>query len=314
MEAAGPGSAGLWHAALFHRGVAEFETKACGFAETAVRAGAAVLVVGLGSSLDRLRTRLGGLRDRVTWADVTSIGANPGRLIHEISQFADQHSGRAIWCVQQAAWPARPAQELWEVLRHEALLNLALADAPVHVLCPYDDGLPGEMTACARATHPLIGRDGRWRPSPVYRRDPGRPFPAACDQPLPPPPAVADVLPYDDDLATVRRLVRAHARAAGLPPSRAGDLEIAIGELTANTLTHARGHGTVTLWATGGEVICQVSDDGHITDPLAGRLRPGPEAAGGGRGLWLVHQVCDLVEVRSNLAGTTIRVHLRVTS
>jgi hypothetical protein len=55
MELTGPSSSGLWHAALFHRGAREFETAAWGFAETAVRAGAAVLIVGLDSTLGRLR-------------------------------------------------------------------------------------------------------------------------------------------------------------------------------------------------------------------------------------------------------------------
>ena len=32
----------------------------------------------------------------------------------------------------------------------------------------------------------------------------------------------------------------------------------------------------------------------------------------GGKGLWLVNQVCDLVEVRSNPDGTTICLHMRL--
>ena len=51
-------------------------------------------------------------------------------------------------------------------------------------------------------------------------------------------------------------------------------------------------------------------DSGWITDPLAGRIRHGPDDRG--HGLWLVNQVCDLVEIRtSKAAGTVIRLHLR---
>ena len=60
---------------------------------------------------------------------------------------------------------------------------------------------------------------------------------------------------------------------------------------------------------TGAEVLCQVHDSGRITDPLAGRVRHGPDDRG--HGLWLVNQVCDLVELRSGDAGTTVRIHLR---
>jgi hypothetical protein len=32
----------------------------------------------------------------------------------------------------------------------------------------------------------------------------------------------------------------------------------------------------------------------------------------GGNGLWLVNQVCDLVQARTGQAGTTIRLHMRL--
>lgn len=305
------GSSEFWHAALFHRDAAEMETHARLFAEDAARSGAAVLVLGPASSLSGLRARLDGLGDRVTWADTADVGANPGQLISAISRFAQLHPGRAIWCVQQAAWPARPAEELWEVLRHEALLNVALAEVPLRVLCPYDFGLPRDLIACAEATHPVICPAGHFLPSARYR-DSGGLVPPECDRPLPPPPADARVLAYAEDLGTVRRLVLLRAQAAGLAHDRASDLEIAVGELVANTLAHAGGPGELAVWTTAEEVICQVTDAGYIADPLAGRLRPAPAAARGGRGLWLVNQLCDLVQVRSSQDGTTVRVHMRL--
>jgi anti-sigma regulatory factor (Ser/Thr protein kinase) len=249
----------------------------------------------------------------VTWADASEWGANPGRLISAISWFAQQYPGRPTWCLQQAAWPSRPAEEMWEVLRHEALLNTALAGAPVHMLCPYDMSLPRELISGAEATHPVISPQGRFQPSPRFHHDVRGLVPAECDSPLAPPPGGARMLVYADDLRTVRHIVSAQAAVAGLPPSRAGDLLIAVGELAANTLAHSPGHGTLAIWTTGTEIICQVSDAGYISDPLAGRLRPAPEAARGGRGLWLVHQLCDLVQVRTGPGGTTVRVHMRVT-
>jgi phosphate/sulfate permease len=39
---------------------------------------------------------------------------------------------------------------------------------------------------------------------------------------------------------------------------------------------------------------------------LVGRRRP-PVSQSGGRGHWLVNQMCDLVQVRSSRAGTTVR-------
>jgi anti-sigma regulatory factor (Ser/Thr protein kinase) len=119
------------------------------------------------------------------------------------------------------------------------------------------------------------------------------------------------MLRYRAGLAGVRDFTAARARRAGLPPHRVNDLVIAVAELTANTLAHTSGPGTLTLWITDDEVICQVQDQGQITDPLAGRVRPAPDAPGGGRGLWVVHQVCDRVEIRTGPAGTTVRLYMR---
>jgi anti-sigma regulatory factor (Ser/Thr protein kinase) len=305
---------GVWHAALPYRTSGELEAAACEFAADAARTGAALFIACDSPSLGPIRAQLSNVGDHVTWTDVPGPGANPGQLIYAINRFAAEHPGRPAWCLQEAAWPSRTDDELWEVIRYEALLNLALG-TQVRVMCPYYAGLPPEVISCAQVTHPLTATDGRWRPSPGYRHQ-HAPFtiPSACDQPLPPPQEGAQVISFRHDLAGVRGMVSAEARAAGLSPSRASDLLLAIGELIANTLAHTSGPGALTMWATGDAVVCQVSDGGHITDPLAGQLRPGPAQEGGGRGLWVVHQVCDLVQVRSSPAGTTIRVHMRLGS
>jgi anti-sigma regulatory factor (Ser/Thr protein kinase) len=130
-------------------------------------------------------------------------------------------------------------------------------------------------------------------------------------RPLSTPPDEAEALQYSTSLTAVRAFTAAQAHRAGLPPHRVSDLVIAVAELAANTLAHTRGSGTVTFWVTDDEIVCQVQDQGQITDPLAGKVRPAPDASGGGRGLWLVHQVCDQVEIRSGKAGTTVRIHMR---
>jgi anti-sigma regulatory factor (Ser/Thr protein kinase) len=124
------------------------------------------------------------------------------------------------------------------------------------------------------------------------------------------PPDGAEVLRYRADLAEARKFTAARARRAGLPPGRANDLVIAVAELAANTLVHTSGPGTLTIWVTDDEIICQVHDQGQITNPHAGMARPAPDAPGGGRGLWAVYQVCDQVEISTGQAGTTVRVHI----
>ena len=130
-------------------------------------------------------------------------------------------------------------------------------------------------------------------------------------QPLASPPNDVMRHTYRADLSQVRALVLQQARTAGLTEGRANDLVLAVSEVAANTLRHTQSAGTLTMWRHSGEVVCEVQDEGTITDPLAGQRRPGPDATGG-HGLWLVYQVCDLVEVRSDATGTTIRMHMAI--
>jgi anti-sigma regulatory factor (Ser/Thr protein kinase) len=129
--------------------------------------------------------------------------------------------------------------------------------------------------------------------------------------PLPPPVDDATYLAYRSDLAKVRALVLQQARAAGLSESRANDLVLAVSEVAANTLRHTESAGMLTIWLEAGEIVCEITDEGTISDPLAGQRKPGPDADGG-HGLWLVYQVCDVVELRSDEIGTTIRMHMGI--
>jgi len=120
----------------------------------------------------------------------------------------------------------------------------------------------------------------------------------------------AETLGYETSLRQARDLVASHGAALGMAAERITNLVIAAGEITANTLRHTSAGGRLWVWHTGEEIICQVQDQGWITDPLAGRQRHSPEDSG--HGLWVVNQMCDLVEIRtSQAAGTIIRLHMR---
>ena len=116
---------------------------------------------------------------------------------------------------------------------------------------------------------------------------------------------------YRTDLSYLRSLVLRHAREAGLTEGRANDLVLAVSEVAANTLRHTRSPGTLRIWRAHDELICEIHDEGVITDPEAGQRMP-PPGATGGHGLWLVRQVCDLVELRSGEGGTTVRMHMTI--
>jgi anti-sigma regulatory factor (Ser/Thr protein kinase) len=114
---------------------------------------------------------------------------------------------------------------------------------------------------------------------------------------------------YTTNLSEVRALAEKQARMAGLPDDRVVDFVIAVSEVAGNTVRHAKSPGSIEIWSDGDEVICEIRDDGVIADPQAGRSPPSSDASGG-HGLWLVHQVCDRVELHSDKDGTVIRMHM----
>jgi len=117
---------------------------------------------------------------------------------------------------------------------------------------------------------------------------------------------------YTTNLSEVRALAEKHARMAGLPEPRVADFVIAVSEIAANTVAHARSQGSMEIWSDADEIVCEIRDSGIITSPLASLRAPSPAAAG--HGLWIVQQVCDRVELHSDEHGTVVRLHMSVRS
>ena len=302
-------AAGLQHAALLYRSPEELTSAAGPFVQHGAAADGAILVALPPPSLAILSEALGGFESSVTVIDMADAGANPGRLIPLLHTFARSHAGQSLRILQEPAWPSRSRPELAEVIKHEMLLSLALAGLQVQVLCPYSADLPADVLAGAMAAHPAVaGQDG-WTRNLAYQRDvPGDDRNWSLD----PPPPGAPSMTYRAEQSEARKFAAEQARLAGVTERRVVDVIIAVGELTGNTLAHTFGPGTLTTWAAADEFICQITDSGELTDPLAGRIRPDPAATGRGRGLWVAHQVCDLLEVRSGRGGSLFRAHFRL--
>jgi anti-sigma regulatory factor (Ser/Thr protein kinase) len=158
----------------------------------------------------------------------------------------------------------------------------------------------------ARRNHPHVLERGEWTRSGTYAR--AIPGPA----PLPPPAVEPTELRFTyGDLAGLRDFVARTAEHEGVDQERIGDLVLAVDELATNSLRYARGGGVLRTWRENGALLVEVADDGHIADPLAGRDCPGASEMSG-RGLYLVNQVCDLVQLRSSPDGSVVRVHMHL--
>src|SRR5215831_18424356 len=228
-----PGGGVLRHAAFFYRGQPEYAAAIVAIIQAGLAAGEPALVAVPGIKARVIRDRLDDGPGEVVFTDMAELGRNPARIIPEVRAFTDKHPGQRVRFVGEPIWPERSATEICETTRHEALLNLAFAQAPMTILCLYDaPGLAGSVLTDARRTHQQPAASGAtgqtWRDN----------LPPGCDRPLCPPPAGAEALAYDTDLASVRRLVAGHARRAGLTGDRTIDLVLAVNEIAANTISH----------------------------------------------------------------------------
>jgi anti-sigma regulatory factor (Ser/Thr protein kinase) len=301
---------GFRHEAFLYVDQRDFLAGAAAFIQAAVSAGEPILVAVDAAKSTALRTLVDGEADNVEFADIGAVGRNPARVIPLMQGFIDQHNGTSAGLrgICETVWADRRPEEFVECRRSELLLNEAFGDAVgLWLLCPYDSSALGRVVIDdAHVTHPFIDRAGQSNASRHYQS--GQ-VAAVLDEPLPPPPEDAVVVEFSgDDLARVRRLATQHAVAAGLE-DRATDLALAASELATNSVLHAGGEGALRLWHEDRALVIEVSDRGHLDDRLVGRRQPARGQLGG-RGLWLVNQVSDLVQIRSAPSGTTVRIHL----
>jgi anti-sigma regulatory factor (Ser/Thr protein kinase) len=300
------------HEALFYQGTEGFLDGVAPFIREGAEAGEAVLVVVDAAKIGLLRERLNGQADRVRFADMAEVGVNPARIIPAWRAFVLEASraNRPFRGVGEPIWPGRTPAELVECHLHEALLNVAFEDGPPWwLLCPYDtDALAPEVVAEAKRTHPHVVAGGHRRPG----RFGGVRAVTVLDDPLPEPGAPPHVLSFGPaSLVAVRRFVSRQAHDAGLGFDRASELVLAVNEVATNSLRHGGGAGTLRIWGEDGVLVCEVEDSGRIEEPMVGRQIP-PADVPGGRGLWIVNQVCELVQIRSSEGRAVVRMHVRI--
>ena len=293
------------HEALIYGDPTQLLAVAVPFISTAVAAGEPVLVAVRRTNAELLEAELGPDAEGVGFVAMEEVARNPTRIVPFWRDFLDAQGGRPARGIGEPVWPGREGAEIDECRRHEHLLNLAFPPAArLSLLCPYDgSALPDELLAAVSRSHQAVLRDGSREVSDSYLRE--------CDcygGKLPRHPADAEVFRYDRvRLSALRRRVRRAAGEAGIGPRRTADLVAAASELAANSVAHGGGAGTMYVWRERDRLLIDFEDRGTIEEPLAGRLHPATDQRGG-RGLWLVNQLCDLVQIRSGALGTTVRM------
>ncbi|MFB4319710.1 anti-sigma factor RsbA family regulatory protein [Actinomadura sp. 21ATH] len=314
------------HRVLPYDGMDDYLAGALPFLRAGAASGDRVLAVTPVAAGLLLRGELGAAAAGIEFHESAAWYSHPARTLAGCLDMADaaEREGRRLRILGEPGWNGRPAPEVLEWQRTEALVNVAFAGTATAILCPYARSLPAGVVASSRRTHPESVRGVTAVRNPGYL-DPWT-FSARCDgEPLPAPPPDAESMALDrPDLYWLRAYAGDFARRAGLPAGDVQRLLVAATEVVTNAVRHGAPPMTLTMWTdpADGSVVCQVTDAGRWPAAAGHGLvpprSPGPpgaargNAAGPGRfGLWAVRLLCSAVQIRTGEQGTTVRLRLR---
>jgi anti-sigma regulatory factor (Ser/Thr protein kinase) len=288
------------HDALTYSGEDDFVRRAGHFLSTGLALGEPALLISDPRRLWAVREVIGTTSRDLRLIDTTADARNPAVLLSVLCSFADQADGRRCRGLGDIARPGLSDALAAEQQLHELLLNTPVANNwNMWMACSYDTSLlTADDVESVLANHP------------AQRVDMTNVLAAKFGSELPARPGDTESFPVNGrDLSTVRAIVRTAATMAGLDEDRADNFVYAVNEVVTNSIRHAGGAAEMALWMADGDLVCEVQDGGHIADPLTGRIPPGLSQTSG-RGLWMVNQLCDLVQVRSPARGTCVRMYI----
>jgi anti-sigma regulatory factor (Ser/Thr protein kinase) len=294
----------LRHEALPYDGRAQFVACCSSLVTDALTADHRPLVLAEEAKLGDVRDALGADSDDVTFVATDEHGRNPNRLTALLDSFQTADGDRRAVGISEPVNAGRSSAALAEAQLGENLVNVAaLSSWALDLICLYDrESLDAEILDGMRRAHPVVRGE---RENTLYDPDLAA---SMFRAPLPPAPqGAASMDVARSALGDFRAFVRGFADACHVPAERTADLVLAANEVVTNSLRHGGGTCQATLWQEDSAMVCDVRDDGHITDPVVGRLPPSPDAVSG-RGLWLANHLCDVVQIRSSPSGTTVRL------
>ncbi|MFD3546759.1 anti-sigma factor RsbA family regulatory protein [Streptomyces sp. NPDC058655] len=313
----------LTHQGLVYGSDREFLDATVPFCLDGLHRDDAVLAVTTGGNIDLLRQALGDAAPHVAFVTADDWYQFPGRTLSAYYRYVDRHTAgrprRQVRVIGEPVWHGRDELETREWTRYESAINIAFASCPAWIVCPYDTRrLPEAVVADARRTHPQLvagpgarasghylpptSPDGAWSGGAREEVPAAEPVPGR---------AVASMR-FGADLGEARSFVSATAVSLGMSPSGAQRLVLAVNEVATNVVQHGGGSGEVVLERTGHRIVCDVTGPGRTgADWYEGYLPPDP-AHGRGHGLWVVRQLCELVEIDARHGGTSVRLHVNV--
>ena len=309
-----PADGSMAHRALLYTDEPEFRAAVGAFVHEGLDRREPILAAVPAGQLAWLRGELGGDVPAVEFADAARFYRRQGQATRATLDWLRRHAGdgQRVRVIAGPAVARRTPAEAADYLRMEAAANVVYQPFPVSVLCPYDvSALPGDLRPGVEQTHPELLQGDRVVPSPAFA-DPRifiRDFSAVA-----PPPLTSASIGFGrrEDLAGVRRFLRAQLAQAGFGDKAAALLVAAAAEVVTNALMHGTAPRRLWVYTEGPMLVCHVRDGGPgFADPLAAYLAPDRHATHG-HGLWLGRQACDCLEAATDGTGTHVRLLTRL--
>jgi anti-sigma regulatory factor (Ser/Thr protein kinase) len=303
---------GYFHETAFYDSDEEFLAVVVPFFADAVAAGEPA-VAAFGARNQRLVRDALGAGSGVRFLDGDAQYLRPAVAIRQYREMLADYVAAGAGQIRVAGDVPHPGVGVgWDWwARYEATVNRAYDDFPIWGLCPYDTrSTPADVIDDVWRTHPHVARPDGHIPNPRFE-DPvgflaGRS--AQWHDPLEAGPAV--IVLADPAPSAVRTAISQVAASCEVPADDVNGLLVAATEAVSNATLHGRPRVAVRIWAASRRILVAVSDQGPgPSQPFAGLLPTSPDTGSlGGRGLWLIHQLCSYVTLQREAHRFTIRL------
>ena len=297
------------HEAFLWRGRAEYVAGLVPFVLEGLDAGETVLIGATAEHTRWLGEELGSRAAELELVDLATVAGNPARIIPAVQELLDGccGPGRPARAIGEPVCPDGTAEHLHESQLNEALLNLAVdPDLPFWLVCPYDaEHLDPAVLEDATRSHPVLATPTSYVGSGRYRgRDHARELFAAELPHLGTP--VSDRWVTEHTLWTAAEEVTWRA-SSSLYSDVVVTLADVVPRLVVESVRRGASRARLRLWDRPDELVCEVTDRTVVDDLLIGRRRPRDDEDDT---LWFANQTFDLVQVRSDARGTSVRLHV----
>ncbi len=301
---------GLRHEACIYDGTDQFLRMTVPWIQEGLQAGDPIIAVAHRKNADALREALGADAGQIEIHNSESWYVSPAKSLKGFITFAAAYpNAQCVRLVGEPVWPLGWETAVREFAHYEAAFNVIAQDSPIWALCTYDANvLPDRVLDHAYSTHPHVRTEALAATNDRFV-EPDE-YCAQLADSMSEPVEATDV-DVTADLRALCETVTEWAMAASVAPNRIGSLRLAVHELAMNALAHGDGPASARTWVTPAAFVFELTSLGTALSETTAGYVPVDPAADRGRGLWLVRQLCDFVEVRSRRGRTVIRIHMR---